>query len=104
MRLVVKLPNRRSLFFALPQVVLTAACAFGAARGSTPAPTGSGSPDPTASRLPPAEAPAIPPTQEPAATSRRVLPLPTPMESERLWLEQWLKLISLPRPTVTSGC
>jgi hypothetical protein len=99
-----RLPNRRSLFFALPQVAFTAACAFGVARSSTPTPTEPTSPRATASRPLPTEAPATPTVQEPTAAPRRALPLPTPMESERLWLEEWLDLISLTHRRVTSGC
>jgi hypothetical protein len=99
--LVVRHPNRRSFFFALPQVALTAACAFGAAHSAPPAPTDAPSTGITPGGLQPTEPPA---TQEPEATPRRALPLPTPGESEWLWLEEWLKFISLTHKRVSSGC
>ena len=81
--------------------MLTAACAFGAAHSAPPAPTGTPSTGITPGGLHPTEPLA---TQEPEATPRRALPLPTPVESERLWLEEWLDFISLTHQRVSSGC
>jgi len=101
---VVRLARRRWFLFAVPQAALTAACALGAARGSPPAPTDTPSPLAPASRPHPTEERARPTEAAPAAAPRRVLPLPTPREDERLWLDQWLDLISLTGRGVTSGC
>ena len=94
-------PNRRSFFFALPQVALTAACAFGAAHGS---PTGPADGPPAG-----AARDGLHPTEPPAARGAeaapgRALPLPTPVESDRLWLDEWLNFVSLTYRRVSSGC
>ncbi|HET7768819.1 MAG TPA: hypothetical protein VFN74_08570 [Chloroflexota bacterium] len=101
MTLILRQPNRRSLFFALPQVALSAACAIVAVRTSSPAPSDrppavvathdSHPPEPVTSR-------------GPEATPRRALPLPTPIESEQLWLDQWLNFVSMTNRKVISGC
>ena len=101
MTLILRQPNRRSLFFALPQVALSAGCAFVALRISSPAP-----PDRTPVVVATRDSQPTEPTaaREPQAAPRRALPLPTPIESEQLWLDQWLNFVSLTNQKVISGC
>ena len=101
MTLILRQPNRRSLFFALPQVALSAACAFAAVRVASPAPSDK-TPTVVATRDSRQTDPAA--AGGPEATPRRALPLPTPIESEQLWLDQWLNFVSLTNRRVVSGC
>jgi hypothetical protein len=95
----VDIAHRRAFLLALPQAALTAACGFGAARGSTSKPTDAASPAGTGSEPQP---PVEPPTQEPGASSWRVRPLP--VEGDRAWLQEWLDLVALPSTKGTAGC
>jgi hypothetical protein len=99
----VNLVNRRSFLVAIPQVALTAACAFGAARVSTSTPTDAKSHGDTGSEPQPPDAD-LPATHEQEAAPRRVQPLPMPQEDDRSWLQEWLDLISLTGRQASSGC
>ena len=101
MTLILRQPNRRSLFFALPQVALSAACAFAALRVSSPAPSDR---PPAAVATRDSQPPEPAAARGPEVTPRRALPLPTPIESEQLWLDQWLNFVSLTSRKVVSGC
>ena len=104
--------RRRSFLVSVPPVVLAAAGAFGAGRVSTSGPPdappcGSGGAGGRGSQPPPPDPtdptdPPVPPG--PGAAPGLVPPLPTPTESERAWLQEWLDLVARPSGTAASGC
>ncbi len=101
------LVSRRTFLVVVPRsaAALTAAYAFGSARGSTCGPADASLPGDAASDPQPPDAPVTAPAaQEQESVPRRAQPLPLPPEDDRAWLQEWLDLISLTSRRPASGC